>query len=74
MNHDKLALRGLSRDVSGQDCTDPITRDELRAIGYAAAARANSVDDIAAIVEGIRQYATEHGWRKVLEQVHETNA
>ena len=69
MNYDKLALRGLSRDVSGQDCADPITTAELHAIGYAVAARANSVDDIATILDGIRQYAAEHGWHKALDKM-----
>ncbi len=67
MQFDKLALRGLSRDVSGSDCTDPITDDELLAIGYAAASRANSVHDIVAILNGVRLYATEQRWGKALE-------
>lgn len=65
-HHNKLALRGLSRDETGQDCMDPITQEELRALGYAAAARANSVGDIQVILNGIRLYAEEHGWARCL--------
>ena len=78
MTHDKLALRALTRDLSGQDCTDPIQSEELRAIGYAVAARANSVADIEAVLAGIASYAAEHGWKRALRLVasqdHEENA
>ena len=78
MTHDKLALRALTRDLSGQDCADPIRSEELRAIGYAVAARANSVADIEAVLAGIASYAVEHGWKRALQLVasqdHEENA
>lgn len=69
MTHDKLALRALTRDLSGQDCADPIQSEELRAIGYAVAARANSVADIEAVLAGIEAYAAEHNWKRVLQIV-----